>query len=264
MAEAERNVGLIQDPRTYYQWLRILQGESRALDFEEKWKDSLRSVNPPERMGNPAQFQDERWLDTLAAHPDVDSDVWAQVRDWEEFQKYIQAAVSIFESPLYEGRAAMSKWSNKLDRAAKSLHKAGFENEAHRLCRLRDLVARRHRYADDEGDDEDDLSDFETEQYMPPRFREVDEKIVDEVPPVNRDLYPDPNKEKSLYESLLKTYYLSLLSKDPESPHVPKHFKEWAAEEARKMMEKKEKEEREVEMPSDDAPAAPSHPWDDE
>lgn len=155
MGEAERNVSMIQDPSSYYAWLRMLQSESRALDFSEKWKDSLRSVNAPERMGNPTQFQDERWLAALSEIPDAESDVWGQVRDWSEFQKYIQASVSIFESSLYEGRAASSTAMKSvqkvgtimpnlvklMDRVALSLHRDGFRQASSRLCRLRDKVA---------------------------------------------------------------------------------------------------------------------------
>lgn len=105
MSQAEGLVSTIQDPHTYYVWRRVLESESRALDFEEKWGDSLKSVNPPPRLGSATQINSDRWVRALTGDPDPKSDVWEHVRDWEEFQNYIQAALAIFESPLYEGRA---------------------------------------------------------------------------------------------------------------------------------------------------------------
>lgn len=102
---AEAGIERVRDPRSYYQWLNILRGESRALDFEQKWRDSLQTINPPDRAAPPGEMKSDRWLDTLSERPDPDSDEWRNVRDWDQFRKYLQAALSVFESPLYEGRA---------------------------------------------------------------------------------------------------------------------------------------------------------------
>lgn len=101
---AKDQTGTIKDPPTYYKWVQLLASESRALDFEDKWEKSLRAVATPPRMGDEKSFQDDRWFDALAAHPNPRNDVWLKVRDWKEFQKYIQASVAIFKSPLYSGR----------------------------------------------------------------------------------------------------------------------------------------------------------------
>lgn len=102
---AEKEIEKVKDPRSYYQWLNILRDESRALNFEKKWRDSLKTINPPERAAPPGVMQSDRWLDTLSESPDPNSDEWRNVRDWEQFRRYLQAALSVFESPLYEGRA---------------------------------------------------------------------------------------------------------------------------------------------------------------
>lgn len=146
--QAEETVDTIRDPQSYYRWRTLLESESRALDFEKKWADSLRSVTPPERLGPAEEIHSDRWIRVFTERPDTGADVWPNIRDWNEFQDYIQAAVAVFESPLYEGRAASKKGrhgmgkSKAVDILARVASKRKNHDLSGALCEYRDRLAR--------------------------------------------------------------------------------------------------------------------------